>query len=394
MKKKILCLLLTCAVVLSGCGTKEEKQVTKEIVVKEEEQTAFKKIELPLPDALMEENAMGSDYIGDDFEGYVADPMGKPAVYYCTFSREYEEYYATVSRWKINEENDWESEELCEESLSRYFNTKFEQNEWTVCSLNSFRRGDNGSLYGIFTYYMKETIVEEEKEKEQIVPRYSLLEIDEENDSVFEVPLLDVKGTPVEPRGRNAWENEIPLISDYHVFEDGNILLVFGDNGGGMASLVDGESGKEIQNLGNIVAGKTRFAFGESEIVMYSKADNMFQVLSVPGMEEQNKFGSTLTEEERSKDWYFHVNPNTWELYLFNKEGVYLASNYQSGDDVELLSKGTDMSDITEGMSTILDFYVDDEGDFYVCMMETTEEYGIESKSYRMIRYTKEDESK
>ncbi len=389
MKRKMLCLLLVCGMLLAGCGKQEEKTVTKDITVTEEKQTVFEKVELPLPDSLMTENAMGSDYIGDDFEGYVADPMGKPAVYYSTFSREYEEYYATVTRWQLNEENDWESEELCEESLSRYFNNKFEQNEWTKCSLRSFRRGDNGSLYGIFTYYMKETIIEEDQEKEQIVPKYSLLELDEENDSVFEIPLLDVVGKPVEGRGRNAWENEIPLISDYHVFEDGNILLVFGDNGGGMASMVDGESGKEIQNLGNIVSGKTRFAFGESEIVMYSKADNMFQVLSVPEMEEQNRFGSALSEEERSKDWYFHINPNTWELYLFNKEGVYLATNYQGGDDVELLTKGTDLSDLTEGISTVLDFYVDDDGDFYVCLMETTEEYGMQSKSYRMIRYTK-----
>nr|MBP3598875.1 hypothetical protein [Eubacterium sp.] len=393
MKKKMLCLALACAMCLVGCG-ETEKKVVEEINVTETEQQPYEKIELPLPDSLLVENAQGSDYIGDDFEGYVADPMGKPAVYYSTYTREYEEYYGTVTRWQISEENDWVSEELCEESLSRYLNTKFEQNEWTKCSLSSFRRGDNGSLYGVFTYYMKETIVEDEKEKEQIVPKYSLLEIDEENDSVFEIPLLDVVGKPVEARGRNAWENELPLISDYHVFEDGNILLVLSDNGGGMASLVDGESGKQIQNLGNIVSGKTRFAFGESEVVMYSKTDNLFQVLSIPDMEEQNQFGTELTEEERSKDWYFHMNPNTWEMFLFNKEGVYQASNYQSGDEMELLTKGTDLSDVAEGMATILDFYVDDEGDFYVCMMETVEEYGIKSNMYRMIRYTKQNESK
>ncbi len=390
MRKKILCLLLACAISLVGCGEKEEKQVKEEIKITEEKTTPYEKIELPLPDSLLTENAMGSDYIGDKFEGFVADLTGKPAVYYCTFSKEYDEYYATITRCQINEKNDWESEELCDESLSRFFNNKFEQNEWTVCSLDSFRRGDNGSLYAVFTYYMKETVVEDDQEREEIRPKYSLLEIDEENDSVFEIPLLDVEGKPVEVRARNAWEHEMPLISDYHVFEDGNILLVFDDSGGSMASLVDGESGHELQNLGNIVSGKTRLTFGESEIILYSKANNIFQVLSVPDLEEQNQFGTTLTEEERSQDWYFHINPDTWELYLFNREAVYQATNYQDSDEISLISKGTDFSDVTEGMATVLDFFVGDEGDFYVCLLETTEEYGIKTKSYRMLRYVKE----
>lgn len=390
MKTKLLCLLLGSAIIFSGCGKHEETQTTKEIVVTEKTEATYDKIELPIPDFLMTENLMGSDYIGDSFEGFVADLGGKPAMYYCTFTREYEEYTAIITRCQLNEENDWETDYLCEESLSRYFNNKFEQNEWTVCSLSSFRRGDNGSLYGIFTYYMKETVVEEDQEKEQIVPKYSLLELDEENDSVFEIPLLDLVGKPVERGFGNTWENDIPLISNYHVFEDGNVLIISDDNGGGMASLVDGESGKEIQNLGNIISGKTRFSFGESEIIMYSKAENMFQVLNIPDMELQNQFGASLTEEERSKDWYFYVDSDTWELYLFNKEGVYLVSNYQDGDTVELLTKGVDLSDLTEGTSTVLDFFVDGEGGFYVCMMETTKEYEVESKSYRMLHYKKE----
>jgi hypothetical protein len=108
---------------------------------------------------------------------------------------------------------------------------------------------------------------------------------------------------------------------------------------------------------------------------------------------ELNTFGSKLSEDVMNKDWFFYMNPDTWELFMCNRSGVYKAANYQSSDDVEWLTEKTDMSEVENGSADILDFFVGAEDDFYICMMETTEEYGVKSRQYRMVYYGKEGES-
>ena len=70
-----------------------------------------------------------SDYLGASFEGFVADLQGKPAVYSSDFTLEDDEYNATISRWTLDEKGNWESDELCDVSLSEFLNNKYEQKE-------------------------------------------------------------------------------------------------------------------------------------------------------------------------------------------------------------------------------------------------------------------------
>lgn len=387
MRRKLISIFLVCIFLLSACGKEEVKTTTQEIK-KPEEKVPYISKELSLPETLMTENSQGSDYIGDEFGGFVSDIQGKPAIYYGDFTLEAEEYLATLIRWSLDADQNWVVDELCENALSDFMNQKYEQVSWVRCSLNHFRRGDNGSLYAVFSYYVKEDVVKEEETTEQIVQKYSILEIDEESDSLYEIP-LEIGPRPQEEVSFRG-EVEVEWISDYHVFEDGTILLMSSDNGGGYGYLIDGESGQVSEELGNVVTGKRRFVFGEEEIVFFSNNTNTFQVLGIPALEQTNTLGSQLEENVLKKDWYLYMNPDTWELFLCNESGVYKAVNYQNSDEVEWLTEKTDMSEIESGDSNILDFFVGAEEDFYVCMMETTEEYGMEYKQYRIVYYSKE----
>lgn len=388
MRKRIAGIVLICMMVLSACGGEKTEEKKQSIQV-EEKQTRYELKELSLPESLMTENAQGSDYIGDDFSGFVCDLQGGPAIYYSNFSIENDEYNASITRWSLDEKKNWESEELCEYSLSEFLNQKYEQVSWIRCRLQDFRRGDNGSLYAVFVYYVKQDVVVEEETTEMIAEKYSVLEIDEENDSLYEIP-LEIGPPPKQDRG-GEWETAVEWISDYHVFEDGSVLILSSDNGGNYGYLIDGESGQVSEEVGNIVTGKRRFAFGESEILFFSKNSNCFEVLGMPDLQKDNTFGSELGEDVLGKDWYFYVNSDTWEAFMCNTSGVYKAVNYQNSDEVECLTEKTDMDELSNGNSDILDFFVGPEEEFYICMVETVEEYGVEERQFRIVEYEKEE---
>ncbi|MCM1244474.1 MAG: hypothetical protein NC293_02390 [Roseburia sp.] len=386
--KRLVSIMLICVLVLSACGKQEtEGEGEKDLQMKETVEP-YQVKEMPLPDPLILDNSDGSDYIGNTFSGFVADLEEKPGIYYSNFSFEAEEYVATISRWSLDEEGNWLSEELCENSLSEFLNQKYEQLEWQRCKVENFRRGDNGSLYAVFTYYMKETKVVEGEDTDMIRQKYSILEIDEENDHIFEVPL------EIGPAALNAigyeWEPAVDWLGDYHIFEDGSIFILSTDSGGGYGYLVDGETGQVIDEVGNVVTGKRKFAFGESEIIFYSNEKKRFQVLSFPELEEQNTFGSELDDSVLGKEWSFYVNSDTWQVYLCNKSGLYRAAGYQNSDEVEWLTERTDMSEVEQADSEILDLFVGADEDFYICMMEATEEFGQVLKGYRIVHFFKE----
>ncbi len=388
MRKRIAGIVLICMMILSACG-EEKPEEGKQSIQVEEKEAAYEVKELSLPESLMTENAQGSDYIGDDFSGFVSDLQGGPAIYYSDFTIENEEYTASITRCALDENKNWESEELCEYSVSEFLNQKYEQVSWVRCRIQDFRRGDNGSLYAIFVYYVKEDVVVEEETKEMMAEKYSVLEIDEENDSLYEIP-LEIGPPPQEIRG-DDWETSVEWISDYHVFEDGSILIISSDNGGNFGYLIDGESGQVSEEVGNIVTGKRRFAFGESEIMFFSNNSNCFEVLSMPDLKKDNTFGSALGEDVLGKDWYFYVNQDTWEAFMCNTGGVYKAVSYQNSDEVECLTERTNMDDLSDGNANILDFFVGPEEEFYICMVETIEEYGVEQRQFRIVEYEKEE---
>lgn len=389
MKRKLLSILLACSLVLCGCGSSENKEKEQDVqLAQKEENQRYESKELTLPDPLMTENANGSDYIGNEFDGFTADLKGNPAVYYCNLSMEYSEYVASVSRWTLDGKGNWESDELCDTALSDFLNGKYEQVEWNKCTINHFERGDNGSLYAIFTYYTKQDIEVDGEKTEGLATKYSVLEIDEDNDRVFEIP-LEVGPEVQENNGRINWEDQVAWITDYHAFEEGNILIVCGDSGGGYGYLIDGETGKTIKELGNMVTGKTRFAFCESDLIYFSKGENKFQVLGIPDLQQENTFGSKLGDDVLGKDWFYYVNPDTWELYLCNSGGIYKVANYQNSDDVERITEPTVFEGLSDGKTNILDFFMGEKDDFYICLVETTEEYGQKSNTFRMLHYTK-----
>ena len=53
------------------------------------------------------------------------------------------------------------------------------------------------------------------------------------------------------------------------------------------------------------------------------------------------------------------------------------------------MTSATTFDELAQGQATVMDFFVGDNEDYYICLVETTEEYGMESSSYRMVHYTK-----
>lgn len=387
MRRKLISIALACALVLGGCGNSETKKKEQTDVSKVKEEVRYESNEMSLPDLLQTENASNMDYFGNSFDGFVADLQGKPAVYSSDITLEDEEYNAAINRWTLDEKSNWETDQLCDVSLSEFLNNRYEQKEWMRCKIQNFRRGDNGNLYAIFVYYEKADIEVNGEVTDGVAEKYSILEMDEENDSVYEIP-LEVAPQVREDFGRRD-SVEVDWITDYHIYEDGNILLICGESGGGYGYYIDGETGKILNDLGSVISSKTRFAYGESEMMYYSKALKSFEVLSIPDLEEQNKFGENLGEDVLGKEWYFYMDPDTWQLYMFNGESVYRVPNYQSGQEIDSITSATTFDNLAEGRATVMDFFVGENEDIYICLVETTEEYGMESSTYRMVHYTK-----
>lgn len=389
-------MVVVCMLVLSGCGTEEADNESQHIMMSgKEESGRYKVSEINVPDPLDPQNKDGSDYQGEDFEGFVNDLQGKPALYYHTFTLEGEEYFASVTRWALSDTNEWKVEELCENSMSEFLNQKYEQVVlWKWFRIEKFRRGDDGSLYALFTYCIPDTVQEGETTTELETYKYSVLQIDEDNDQIFEIPLSDFDYSE---EVRFRMDNDVPLgrdFTDYHVFEDGRILFLYTESGGEYGKIVDGETGQTMEELGNIVNGRRRFAFGESEIIFFSGENKQFRVLAIPDLKEDNTFGSTLSDDVSGKEWCYGMNPDTWELFLCNETGIYSAVSYLDSDEVECLTANTDLSaldPVVAGEANIKDFLVGENNDFYVCLMSTTESAGgVDENSYEIVHYEKE----
>ena len=387
MRRKLISIALACALVLGGCGNSETEKKEQTDVSKVKEEVRYESNEMSLPDLLQTENASNMDYLGNSFDGFVADLQGKPAVYSSDITLEDEEYNAAINRWTLDEKSNWETDQLCDVSLSEFLNNRYEQKEWMRCKIQNFRRGDNGNLYAIFVYYEKADIEVNGEVTDGVAEKYSILEMDEENDLVYEIPL------EVAPQVRDDFGRrdsvEVDWITDYHIYEDGNILLICGESGDVYGYYIYGKTGKILNDLGSVISSKTRFAYGESEMMYYSKALKSFEVLSIPDLEEQNKFGENLGEDVLGKEWYFYMEPDTWQIYMFNGESVYRVPNYQSGQEIDSITSATTFDNLSEGRATVMDFFVGENEDIYICLVETTEEYGMESSTYRMVHYTK-----
>lgn len=385
-------IFLVCILALSGCGTGEADNGQQEIVIPEEENVGrYKVSEISVPDPLLPINSDASDYQGDSFEGFSSDPQGKPALYYNTFTIESEEYFASLTRWALTDTNEWKSEELCENSLGEFLNQKYEQVGWKRFQMDRFRRGDDGSLYAFFTYCVSETSQDEGGKMEMETYKYSILQIDEENDQIFEIPLADFSYSE---EVRFRMNEGVPVgidLTDYHVFEDGRILLIYTESGGEYGKIVDGETGQTLEEMGNIVNGRKEFAFGESEIIFFSGENKQFRVLSIPELKEDNTFGSALSEEVTGKEWCYYTNPDTWELFLCNGTGIYSAVSYLDSDEVECLTTNTDISaldPVVSGDEYINDFFAGEENDFYICLVSYDDSTDL--STYELLHYEKE----
>lgn len=399
MYKRLVSIFLICILILSGCGSDESVREDQDMVIPEDTENVSYELEsFSLPQEMMDEWSEESN--GDlHFDGFVSDLQGMPAMYASSFVIEDDEYLAEIRRWTLKENNGWNDEPLCQNSFSEFLNMKYEQTKWKRFTLDHFCRGDDGSLYGIFTYYVNEVVEEDEQEIPMLTAIVSLLQIDEENDQIFETPLPDFTYSEKEEQ---SFLDDVSIareFTNYHVFEDGKIAFIYTDSGGEFGKIVNGETGETEKDLGNIVNGRRRFVFGESEIVFFSSEEKEFRVLGLPGLEEDNVFGTGLSEDVVGRDWHLNTNTDTWQMYICNDTGIYSVVSYMDSDEVECLTANSDMQDLTslsERDGMILDFFVGQEEDFYICISETAEvedEDGVGEmiEQKRVLHYKKKE---
>lgn len=387
MRRRFLCMALICAMAFTACGEEETSNNTQ-IVKQEENEIKYELIQVTLPDAFAPDNMVNSfgEPTANNNVGFVADVQGNPAVYQCNMSFEGEEYNTSITRYTLNAKGkDWETEDLCNESLSKFLNAQYEKKEWKRCEISDFKRGDNGNLYCVFTYY----VPEEEDGEEVMMPYVSILEVDEDNDKLFEIPLQDIKFQSQKDRRPGAdWQQQMSLLADYHAMEDGQILVTLDSM---QSILVDGESGKTLAEVGSLMSERKANAYGEGEMIFYSSADNAFEVVDIENGEKENEFGKSLGDDELAKDWNLFMNADTWELYAFNGSQIYKTTSYQDADEFETLTGDADMAEVV-GMGTVLDFFVDEEEGFYIITREMGMTDEAQVSDYKIMHLKKVEE--
>lgn len=392
MYKRLVSVFLICILALSGCGSDEPDTEDQDVVIENTDNVSYEAESFLLPNSLPSE-LTGNFGEEDDrlyFKEFVADLHGTPAMYVSSFVIEDEQYLAEVRRWTLMENNEWEEEAVCQNSFSEFLNTKYEEAKWERFTLEHFHRGDDGSLYGIFTYYVKDAVEEQEVPTQtQIV---SLLQLDEENDRVFETPLPDFTYSE---KAEQSFLDDVSTareFTSYHVYEDGKIVFLYTDSGGEFGRIINGETGETEKDLGNIVKGRKRFEFGESEIIFFSNEEKKFRALGLPGLEEENVFGTGLSEEVIGRDWYFDMDTDTWQMYICNDTGIYSVDSYTDSDEVQCLTGNSNIQELTslsEREGSILDFFVGPEEDFYICISEMVEVGEDEEEGLTMVEEQK-----
>lgn len=327
--KQIVAVMCVLALVLTGCGTREEGK-SEGVATQEQSKSYVVADTFLLPDENMyEEDLLLTTELQTNWQG-------EPALYQIRAETDDDgEEYAALIEYSLNLDGNWQTREFCKKELLKLLKEETEHN----IDYPFIQRGDDGNLYVLLKrsddMEFGGPMGQEAEEKPYCA--YSVLAIDEGNNTFHEVKLQTATTTEDGEEIDYAREYDVTA---FHVMEDGTFFLVFS---GASAMWFEGGTGTQTNfcpTIADSAFGKN-VAFGESQILYYSTASKLFGILDSDTLTVSSYFGKEISEEDRKYEWYFDTDTTTWQTYAFNQSGLYRVSDFsKKASAIRLSAKG------------------------------------------------------
>lgn len=314
--KRFLIYMCVLALVLTGCGGEKE---SSEATATPAQGKQYKGDEIvQLPEECFADNG---ELLTTDLQ---VNQQGEPALYQMLEGADDDgEERAAIMEYTLNGDGNWQKKEICKKQLLKRL---WEETQY-ILDFPYIQRGDDGNLYVLMRSSDGEQGVDRmmgQPPAEDRFCEYSLLVVDEGNDSFREVK-LQTKVTTDEGMEVD-YAKEYDDVTSFHVKEDGTVFLVFS---GASAMWFDSATGTQTNfcpTIADSAFGKN-VAYGESQMMYYSSAHKLFGILDSDTLAVSSHFGKEIPEEDRKYEWYFDTDTTTWQTYAFNESGLYLLND-------------------------------------------------------------------
>ena len=350
--KRIICTFIISAVMLAGCG-KTDAQPSQPMAAPETvtqyEETDF----TVLPDeGFYFQDTLNVTALERNLEGNPAmycmeggvDDTGEP--------------YAQVLEYSLVQEGEWEMKVIGQNSLAKRVKRAEKVGNVDIFIMPFIVRGDDGNLYALLQ-------TGQQQDSGGTNYEYSVLQLEEETDSFYEVPLRMASDTD----GGTDYSKEDVI--KFHVMEDGTPMLVF--RSGAMIQF-DPDSGAQTAVYSTVPdnALEKNVGYGEREFIYYSATAKMLGILDMDTMTVAGHFGEEIDEEYRGREWCFDTNTEEWQMYAFNTSGIYRVSESVSQASATRLSGEGNFDGLTG--ATIYDVQVDSAQNVYLLIRRESED--------------------
>lgn len=352
--KKSICMMFFAGmmgIALCGCGEEEGNAAvsTQPETVKYEE-TDFAVLpdeSITTPEGMLTVNTLQRDR------------EDRVAMYVPEMGMEDGEYYQQVTEYALDQNGNWERKNICEKSLTKRV---IKQGGSWINSIPYVIRGDDGELYALLQMEWPVTVGEEPTEEdEESTPsvRYSVLQLDEEQDQFYEVSLR------LEDRSLSEVDTSPAMLKKFHVMEDGTLFFVFGNRS---AVQFDADSGAPVAVCENIPdnAFAQNVCYGDKQFVFYSLSNKLLNILDLDTMTITKTFGEDVPEDDRKKEWCFDTHTNDWNMFGFNLSGLYSIRPVGKNVSIQKLSRDGSFDKLED--ATIYDIQVDEEKNVYILL--------------------------
>lgn len=373
MKRLVALCSIIMVLVLTGCGSDngEATDTIKKVETKQYKETNVYSIP---NENMAEQDTLVSKTLERNLEGKLA--------MYC-LEKGYDEDglpYASVLEYTLDPEQDWQKEKvICKESLTALV----QENMGQTFHMPFIIRGDDGCLYALLERASVRPDIKVDgwgTDDDDMMYEYSMLQLDEEDDVFYETKfeLSTLLG-----------ENETYFtdkVNKFHVLEDGTPNVVFAS---GKVVHFDVDTGEPTDVFTGIDdrAFSGNVGYNNSGIFYYSTEKKMFGMLDSQNMEVLQHFGDEISEENRTFQWYFDTQVETWNMYALNQSGLYRLED--SGKKITATCLSMQRSFEALGDRIVYDVLVDENEVVYVLAGEEVgEPYEAQYWSFYVTQYS------
>lgn len=353
-KKWISGVLLSClmGVLLCACGEEDNTPVAlpKQQGTVNYEETDF--AVLPDESIVSPEGMLTTSTLQRDREGRLA-------MYIPEQGMDEGEPYQQVTEYVLGKDGNWERKDICAKSLTKRV---FKSKESWIYSMPYVIRGDDGELYVLLQ--MEWPDVEGDSEEDVRATRYSVLQLDEEQDEFYEVSIR------LDDRSLSEIDTSAGALKMFHVLEDGTLFFAFGNRN---AVQFDADSGAPVAVCENVPDNALvgNVGYGDKQFVFYSTSNKFLNILDLDSMTVVNTFGEEIQEDYRKREWYYDTHAEDGSIFGFNTSGLYSIRLAGKKVTVQKISRDSSFDSLAD--ATIYDVLVDDEKNIYILIRKRPE---------------------